>query len=59
MSNRKLRTEADMTDLLDFPLLGVMPLATDAKKGELLPVNVAPKLNGRKKLARLNAPTKP
>lgn len=58
LSNRKLRTEMDMTDLLESTLLGVMPLATDAKKGELLPVNMAPKLTGRKKLVQLSAPSK-
>lgn len=58
LTNRKLRTHADMTDLLDSLLLGVMPLASEAKKGELLPINMAPKLTGRKKLARLTGPSK-
>ncbi len=58
MSNRKLRTDLDMSNLLDAPFLGVMPLATQAKSGELLPVNLTPKLTGRKKLARLTAPSK-
>jgi succinoglycan biosynthesis transport protein ExoP len=52
-----LRNEDDVIELLHSHLLGVMPLATDAKRGDLAPIGGAsPRLARKKSAPRLHAP---
>ena len=58
ITDRRLRSEADVTALLGASLLGTMPSVKGASGADTKPVRISPRVTARRSLPELNAPAK-